>query len=176
MLGRSRLAADHVDHRGRMEVGEVEQEVVRTDHVEPERAHRPDREVTHVRGHDRVGASSQRCRDHMAIVGVVAQHDSLDQRLPTRDCCVLERTLHRSDARVDLGRGDVRMDGQHGRTHLGEDPLGPQRAVQTGVRSAQERVRQRDGHEDACVEECSEAHPFAPLPADDRRARRSASA
>lgn len=52
-----------------------------------------------------------------------------------------------------------RLDCHH---HLVEDGIAPQRPVEIGLGQAQQRVRQRDGDQDAGVKERTEASQLSP--------------
>ena len=104
-------------------------------------------------GDDGLRAAPDRRREHVPVV-LVGQGQAAFEFLPAGDQRVVEGFAHLREA---LGCVDSRVDLLGGRLGLGEDAVGPQRAVQALLRDAQRRVGQCDGHEHAGVEHCGVA-------------------
>jgi hypothetical protein len=120
------LLVDDLDEGGRAEVELVEEEVVGVDYLQAERPECSGGEVLHVGGDDGLRAALGGCRDDVPVARV-GQPDCWLEFFPAGDQCVGEGLAHLCEplARVNAG-----VDLLGGRLRLGEDPAGPQRAVQ----------------------------------------------
>ena len=146
------LFAQDVEHGPWSEVELIEEEFVRIDDGDAERSQYVIGEVTDVGGDDCVGSSTDCRRDDVAIVGI-REREGCFHGLPAGDEGVLEGVVHGLESLGDeLGR-QVGVDFCDGVGGLGKDPVGPQGPVQLALGESQDGVCDRDGYQDAHVEE-----------------------
>ena len=119
------LLLQHIEHDTRYEVELVHQEVIRVNHLEPERLERPSWEVAEVHGDDPIGPTRERCRNHVTVIWIRESVRRL-QGFPATDEGVLEGLVHRCKPLGDPFFGDIRADLLDGVLRFQKDPLRPQ--------------------------------------------------
>ena len=110
-------------------------------------------EVSEVGRDDGVCATAHRRSDDVTVVGVRQGDRGLD-RFPSFDERILEGVVHRGESLGHPVGFQVGVNFEDRVDRLGEDAVRPERSVELPLSDSQECVCERDGHEDARVQEC----------------------